>query len=79
MNENRRAVRRRVAMRGIIEFNLGAHSCAVRNLSEAGAALDLPYALGLPQEFMLIMEIDQRRRHCRVVWRKENRLGVAFE
>jgi hypothetical protein len=45
MNEDRRAVRRPVAMRGIIEFNLGAHSCAVRNLSEAGAALDLPYAL----------------------------------
>ena len=62
----------------MIEFDGGAYSCAVRNLSEAGAALDVPYALAIPHEFTLVMETDQVSRHCRVIWRKENRLGVAF-
>ena len=79
MDENRRAIRRRVLKSATIEFDRGAYSCAVRNLSEAGAALDVPHALTIPHEFMLIMETDQASRHCRVIWRKENRLGVAFE
>lgn len=79
MDENRKASRRRVLKSATIEFDRGAYSCAVRNLSEAGAALDLPYALAIPHEFKLIMETDQLSRHCRVIWRKENRLGVAFE
>jgi hypothetical protein len=78
MDENRRAIRRRVFKGGTIEFDRAAFSCAVRNLSEAGAALDVPHALAIPHEFTLIMETDQSR-HCRVIWRKENRLGVAFE
>jgi hypothetical protein len=79
MDENRKAIRRRVLKSATIEFDRGAHSCAVRNLSKAGAALDVPYALAIPHEFTLIMETDQASRHCRVIWRKENRLGVAFE
>jgi hypothetical protein len=76
--ENRRASRRRVLKNATIEFDRGAYSCAVRNLSEAGAALDVPYALGIPHEFKLTIETDQVSRHCRVIWRKENRLGIAF-
>jgi hypothetical protein len=79
MDENRRGNRRRVLKSATIEFDRGAYSCAVRNLSEAGAALDVPYALAVPHEFTLIIESDQVSRHCRVIWRKENRLGVAFE
>ncbi|SIO62785.1 PilZ domain-containing protein [Bradyrhizobium erythrophlei] len=80
MDENRRAVRRRRVLKSAtIEFDRGAYSCAVRNLSEAGAALDVPYARPIPHEFTLVMESDQARWHCRVIWRKEGRLGVAFE
>ena len=79
MDENRRATRRRVLKSATIEFDQGAYSCAVRNLSETGAALDVPYALAIPHEFTLTMDTDQVNRHCRVIWRKENRLGVAFE
>ena len=79
MDENRGGIRRRVLKSAMIEFDGGAYSCAVRNLSEAGAALAVPYALAIPNEFTLIMETDQVSRHCRVIWRKENRLGVAFE
>jgi hypothetical protein len=79
VDENRRAIRRRVLKSATIEFDRRAYSCAVRNLSEAGAALDVPYALAIPHEFTLVIETDQAKRHCRVIWRKENRLGVAFE
>jgi hypothetical protein len=63
----------------IIEFNSGAYSCAVRNLSEAGAALDVPSAITVPHEFTLIMETDGASRNCRVIWRKDDRVGVVFE
>ena len=79
MAENRRVIRRRVFKGGTIEFDGGAFSCAVRNLSEAGAALDIPFLLGIPHEFTLIMDTDQAARQCRVIWRKENRLGVVFD
>jgi hypothetical protein len=78
MDENRRASRRRVLKSATIEFDRDAHSCAVRNLSEAGAAIDVPFALAIPHEFTLTVVTDQVSRHCRVIWRKENRLGVAF-
>lgn len=79
MAENRRANRRRVLKSGTIEFDRGAFSCTIRNLSEGGAALEVPYALAIPRGFNLIMHTDQVRRRCRVIWRRENRLGVVFE
>ena len=78
MDENRRTNRRRVLKSAIIEFDRSAYSCAVRNLSEIGAALDVPHAVTIPHEFKLTMYTDQMSRHCRVIWRKENRLGVEF-
>lgn len=79
MTEARRVNRRRVLKSGTIEFDRGAFSCTIRNLSADGAALDVPYALAIPHEFNLLMDTDQVRRHCRVIWRKDNRLGVVFE
>ena len=79
MVENRRAIRRRVFKGGTIEFDRAAFSCAVRNLSETGAALDVPHEQPIPHEFTLTMDTDQAARQCRVIWRKENRLGVAFD
>jgi PilZ domain-containing protein len=76
--ENRRAYRRRVLKSATIEFDGGAFSCAVRNLSDTGAALDVPTSFGIPHEFELVITTDQAVRRCQVVWRKETRLGVAF-
>jgi hypothetical protein len=78
MSENRRANRRRVLKGGTIEFDRSAYSCTVKNLSEVGAALELPYTAPVPTEFRLVIEADRVIRPCRVVWRKENRLGVEF-
>ena len=38
---------------------------AIRNLSDAGAALDVPTSFGIPHEFQLVMEIDRAVRQCR--------------
>jgi hypothetical protein len=79
MAENRRAYRHRVLKSATIEFDGGAFSCAVRNLSDAGAALDVPSSFGIPHEFQLIIETSQVTRQCWVIWRKENRIGVTFD
>lgn len=62
----------------MIEFDSCAFSCAVRNLSDAGVALDVPTSFGIPHEFQLVMETHQTTKQCRVIWRREKRIGVSF-
>ncbi len=76
-DENRIAPRHRVLKGGRILFGGGSIDCTVRNLSETGAALDVTSPLGIPSEFML--ETDGVQRSCRVVWRKEKRIGITFD
>jgi PilZ domain len=77
MDEHRIASRQRVLKRGSIEFGGGAIDCMVRNISATGAALDVASQLGIPAQFTLVT--DGNHLPCRVVWRKEKRIGVAFE
>ena len=77
--EKRTAQRSRVLKAGMIEFPGGAFSCMVRNMSNAGAALDVPSLSGIPDEFSLHLPIEGLRLHCRSVWRKERRIGVVFD
>jgi hypothetical protein len=77
MNEKRTTPRNRVLKAGTIEFNGGAINCMVRNLSSAGAALDVASPIGIPEYFTLI--IDRAHLPCHVMWRKERRIGVAFD
>lgn len=77
--EKRAAQRTRVLKAGMIEFPGGAFSCMVRNLSDKGAALDIPSLAGIPDEFSLHLPIEGLRFHCRSVWRNERRIGVIFE
>jgi hypothetical protein len=77
---DKRAVQRdRVLKAGTIEFPGGAFSCMVRNMSEQGAALDVPSLAGIPHDFTLVIPTDGSRFYCRSVWRKERRIGVAFD
>lgn len=76
MEEHRSIPRRRVLKAATISFHGGAISCAVRNFSEHGALLDVTSPIGIPDTFSLVMEGGSR--HCRVVWRKEKRIGVRF-
>ena len=77
--ERRKAPRHRTLKAGSIRFNrAGAIDCRVRNLSAAGAMLEVAGKLGIPDEFALVIEADHFRQDCRVVWRMPTRLGVAF-
>jgi len=79
MEEHRAAQRRRVLKAGTISFGGGgAISCTVRNLSGTGAALDVESPVGIPDLLTLSIEAEQGSRHCKVVWRKEKKIGVRF-
>ncbi len=76
--DKRAAQRMRVLKAGMIEFPGGAFSCMVRNLSQEGAALDVPSPIGIPDHFTLVIQTEGARLFCRSVWRKDRRIGVAF-
>ena len=75
-DEHRIATRHRVLKGGQIHFGGGSIDCTVRNISGTGAALDVTSQLGIPTEFTLAT--DAEHHPCRVVWRKEKRIGVVF-
>lgn len=80
MDEHRVAPRRRLLKGGKITFGGGAaFDCTIRNLSETGAALEVISPVRIPERFTLVVEADHRHLPCRVVWRKEKRIGVHFE
>jgi hypothetical protein len=53
--------------------------CTVENLTGRGACLKLASTFGVPETFDLTFEHGRTRRPCRVVWRTNDKLGVAFE
>lgn len=80
MAEHRTAPRHRVLKGGTISFNGAAGiSCTVRNMSEKGAALDVISPIGIPANFTLVLDGDHLAKPCHVVWRKEKRIGIAFD
>jgi hypothetical protein len=64
---------------GSISFGGGVIDCIVRNVSETGAALEVVTPLFIPAKFTLIVPSDGLSRRCRVVWRRERRIGVTFD
>jgi hypothetical protein len=79
MVETRIAPRYRVMKVAKIEFGATAIDCTVRDLSLTGAAIEVPSQAGIPERFTLVMPDDGLHLPCHVVWRKEYRIGVAFD
>lgn len=79
LENNRAAQRQRVLKAGTIDFNGSTIDCVVRNVSLTGAALEVASPVGIPDEFNLRISGDQNLHHCRVAWRTDKRLGVAFQ
>jgi hypothetical protein len=76
--EPRKTKRRRVLDTGLIRFGDMSICCVLRNLSEAGAALDVGSQAGIPDQFTLIVVPKKKIYSCTIVWRKDRRIGVAF-
>jgi hypothetical protein len=75
---NRAAPRQRILKAGSIEFSGSTIDCVVRNISATGAAIEVASPVGIPAEFNLVISGNIAKRPCRVVWVRDNRIGVAF-
>jgi hypothetical protein len=79
MDEKRKVQRHRTLKAGSISFNRAAGiDCRVRNLSTAGALLEVASQVGIPDDFVLVVEVDQFKQPCHVIWRTATRMGVEF-
>jgi PilZ domain len=78
MDDKRNNNRHRVLKAGSITFNGAGINCLVRNMSDTGAALEVENQIGIPPIFDLVITTDHFARSCRVIWRKEKRIGIVF-
>ena len=79
MEERRVTPRHRVLKTGTIEFSGESIPCTVRSLSAAGASIEVNTPLWFPDHFVLAIASEGLRKPCHVIWRKEKRIGLAFE
>jgi PilZ domain len=77
--DQRSAARHRILRAATIEFGGNTIPCMVRNMSDVGAMLDVTTTAEIPELFTLTARADGHRTLCRLVWRNEKRIGVAFE
>ncbi len=77
--ERRRGPRTDVDEPAYISSAGSSTRCQVVNISAEGAAIDVPDPVFIPARFQLMTEKDRVIRNCRMVWTKQNRIGVIFE
>ena len=77
--EARKNKRHRIIEAALIRSRDVSISCAIRNLSETGAALEVGPQTDVPDRFTLIVFLGRAKIYsCTVIWRKERRVGVSF-
>jgi hypothetical protein len=79
--ELRQSIRELVQFPAWIDIGDGSRlrCCEVLDVSEGGARIMVPSQDELPKEFWLVLTKDRtRRRHCRMVWRSDTQVGVAY-
>lgn len=77
----RKSLRRHFGYLGQMLFQEDAppRPCTIVDMSETGAQLEIPGGTEVPAEFSLLIGGNSHvRRHCHVVWRSGNRVGVHF-
>lgn len=81
MPERRQSARDKVIYGGVAEITESGASkdCVVRNISEHGAHLEFANEIGLPKT-SLRLKIARRGRSfmARIIWLRDNFVGVAF-
>ena len=78
-SDGRLSPRKRARGGGRMVFNHASSTinCTLRNISDAGARLDVASVLGVPAYFDLKID-GQPSRPCEVVWRSSDAIGIAF-
>lgn len=80
--EERQARRERTFLPARLSFGEGgtlSTQCTVTQLSEVGARLNVPASLALPDRFELAIPQRGLELRARLVWRKDDQAGVAFD
>ena len=78
MEEQRKHLRIEINERAYISSGGSVMSCVVRNISDAGAAIDIDNSAFVPQRFRLVIAKDSSVRECQVAWIQQKRIGVVF-
>jgi methyl-accepting chemotaxis protein len=78
MQDKRASPRREIARAARIELGDGtAVECTLSDVSQTGARVAIEDAAAVPDEFVLVLRDDLRRR-CRAIRRDDGSLGVMF-
>ena len=78
MTERRAVHRTLVSKRCRIVFNDATYECLAINLTSRGACLDLPSTVALNQRFELSFDCGRTVRHCTLIWRAGQKVGIAW-
>jgi hypothetical protein len=81
MNDKRSSPRLRSFLKGRVLFNSGQTSleCLIRDISSAGARLELSSSITLPDRFDLYLPHRVTTCKVHIQWRRGTQIGVAFE
>jgi hypothetical protein len=77
--ERRAGPRKAILMSGAIEFAGSVINCLISNISISGAAIEVNGPHDIPARFNLVFKADDTHIPCHVIWRQEDRIGVAFD
>jgi len=77
VDERRKDPRAAKLATGQIVFDSAVLHCAIVDLSDHGACLEVSTTNGLPSEFVLRLT-EGDKHQCKVAWRDHNRMGVEF-
>ena len=77
--ERRSNTRKSVLMSGAIQAARDTINCLIRDISISGAALEVTNTHDIPERFDLAFKAGDTQIPCHVVWRQEERIGVAFD
>ncbi|HZQ12431.1 MAG TPA: PilZ domain-containing protein [Pseudolabrys sp.] len=80
LNDKRKAHRRPIRYAAWIGIKQGElHGCALSDISDSGARIDVEDSKLIPDKFPLFLSNNgAARRMCTVVWRKPKQVGVTF-
>src|SRR5215471_21001407 len=77
--DRRKEQRHRVLKEALIVLNNGLSTMGVvRDISEGGARLRVPWTYGLPEVFQLAIKGESQIREVRKVWSTRQEMGVKF-
>ena len=77
--ERRANPRKLVFMSGAIQFADSTINCLICDISISGATLEITNPHDIPDRFNLVSKPDSTHTPCYVIWRDEERIGVAFD